>query len=56
MAIEALARFGAMVYGSRSSFNLHVTALIGSETHAFEPVTSQNILTLQIWEVKCYTV
>lgn len=52
MALQALASFAAMIYGSRASFNLNVNALIGSENHDFDPITSRNMLTFQIWEVK----
>lgn len=55
MALQALASFASKIRGPQSSFDLLVKAKVGLQSHTFDPVTANNMLTLQIWEVK-YTV
>lgn len=52
MALQALASFASRIRGPQSTYNLRVKSKAGLQSHVFEPVTADNMMTLQIWEVK----
>lgn len=51
MALEALARYARQASGIRATVNLKVKAKAGTQEKTFQPITGNNMFTIQQWEV-----